>query len=231
MPFIANSKNIGADLSFGSGTFTVSWSGKALAEDLPVLIGNMRASLRQPTFPEDLFEVLRQQRLTDMTYRAQDTRYQAGRAFREALYPDNHPYHYSIAGTPESVQSLTVDDLRAFHAQQFGARGMIIVVVGNVDPQEATAQVAQALGDWRNDALSPLPDLPTVPQPTMLERISTPIEGKTQSDIVMGRLGPARHDAHYRAASLANSVLGEFGMMGRIGRVIREESGLAYLCL
>ena len=44
----------------------------------------------------------------------------------------------------------------------------------------------------------------------------------------MGVIGPARKADDYLAAQLANSVLGEFGMMGRIGKSVREEKGLAY---
>ena len=44
----------------------------------------------------------------------------------------------------------------------------------------------------------------------------------------MGSQGPSRRSPDYMAASLGNSVLGQFGMMGRIGDVVREQSGLAY---
>jgi zinc protease len=44
----------------------------------------------------------------------------------------------------------------------------------------------------------------------------------------MGTIGPSTIAPNYRPALLANSILGEFGMMGRIGNIIREELGLAY---
>jgi zinc protease len=45
---------------------------------------------------------------------------------------------------------------------------------------------------------------------------------------VIGMFGPRRRDPEYLPASLGNSVLGQFGLMGRIGEVVREKSGLAY---
>jgi zinc protease len=45
---------------------------------------------------------------------------------------------------------------------------------------------------------------------------------------LVGAAGPARRDLDYLAASLGNSVLGQFGMMGRIGEAVREKAGLAY---
>jgi zinc protease len=54
------------------------------------------------------------------------------------------------------------------------------------------------------------------------------IAGKSQADIVIGTLGPRRMDPDHLAASLGNSALGQFGMMGRIGHAVREKAGLAY---
>jgi zinc protease len=59
-------------------------------------------------------------------------------------------------------------------------------------------------------------------------RALVPLPGKTQSDIVLGLPGPSRFEPDYYAAMLANSILGQFGMMGRIGASVREELGLAY---
>jgi zinc protease len=54
------------------------------------------------------------------------------------------------------------------------------------------------------------------------------IPGKSQSDLVIGTNGPKRKDEDYMSASIGNSVLGQFGMMGRIGDSVREKAGLAY---
>jgi zinc protease len=55
-----------------------------------------------------------------------------------------------------------------------------------------------------------------------------PIPGKSQADIILGTAGPARSALDFLAASLGNNILGQFGMMGRIGDVVREQAGLAY---
>jgi len=46
--------------------------------------------------------------------------------------------------------------------------------------------------------------------------------------LLIGTIGPARKSPDYLAAALGNSILGQFGMMGRIGEVVREKAGLAY---
>ncbi len=221
-------EDIGADVDIGAGIHSTGFSGKSLAEDLPMLIDILADALRYPAFPAAQVERLRGEILTGLQYRQHDTRYRANRAFRENLYPAFHPYHYSTRGSIETVQTLGLDDIRAFHARHYGPEGMIIVVVGAVPAARAVEIVQEKLGEWRNPQQPAKPTLPDLTPADEIQRVSITVPGKSQSDIVMGVAGPPRLANDYRAATLANSVLGQFGMMGRIGDVVREEMGLAY---
>ena len=218
----------GADLGFRAHVHKLGFSGKALAEDLSLLLDVANDALRGPVFPAEHVERLRGERLTWLQYSQFDTRYRAGRAMREALYPANHAYHYSPSGGAETIAKLAVPDLAKFHARHYGPRGMIIVVVGAVPAAEAISLAAEAFDDWRNADQPPelAVDAPDAASESLQQAVVVP--GKTQSDICMGILGPARRADDYLAAQLANSVLGEFGMMGRIGKSVREQQGLAY---
>jgi zinc protease len=221
-------ESVAADLDFSCASFVTSFSGKALAEDLPLLIDILGDVLRRPTFPHQEIDRLRGEVLTGLNYRQQDTRYRANRSFYETLYPAGHPYHLSARGKPDTVATLTAESLRAFHESFYGPRGMIIVIVGAVRAAQAIALVRQHLGDWENSAQPARPDGFSTPRPEAPARVSVTIPGKTQSDIIMGTVGPSRLSPEWHAAQLANSVLGQFGMMGRIGGKVREELGLAY---
>ena len=218
----------GADLGIRAHVHKVGYSGKALAEDLPLLLDVAGDALRNPVFPQEHVERLRGERLTWLQYSQFDTRYRAGRAMREALYPADHAYHYSPSGNEDTIPGIAISDLADFHAAHYGPRGMLIVVVGAVKADDAIAMANNAFGDWQNG------DQPSIPsvgkpdnRPESLRQIAF-VPGKTQSDISMGVVGPARKADDYMAAQLANSVLGEFGMMGRIGKSVREQQGLAY---
>ncbi|MDX1991421.1 MAG: pitrilysin family protein [bacterium] len=221
-------EDIGADLDISSGNHRVGFSGKSLAEDLPTLLGLLAEALRLPVFPQEHIERMRGETLTWLQYRLQDTRWQSGRVFRENLYPVNHSYHYSTRGTVETLPTLTIDEMRAFHAQHYGPRDMIVVIVGAVRAQEAIALVEQLFGDWQNPNQPEQAALPTINPPNETQRIGVNIPGKTQADLVLGTLGPSRFAPDYQAANMANSILGQFGMMGRIGDVVREQGGMAY---
>jgi zinc protease len=224
----ASLEDIGADFGVSAGTHHVSYGGKALAEDLPVLVDVMADALRYPAFPTDQVERLRGEALTWLRYGLQDTRRQAGRAFREALYLPDHPYHYTPRGTLDSLPRIDVEMVRQFHAKHYGPRGMAMVIVGAVRADEAIDLVREKLGDWSNPNQPDERRVPDAPQPAETIRAFVPIPGKTQSDVMIGVIGPSRHAEDFQAARLANSVLGEFGMMGRIGDEVREKSGMAY---
>jgi zinc protease len=82
--------------------------------------------------------------------------------------------------------------------------------------------------DWTNPALEPLPVLPPLHDLTEAVRRHIPVPGKYQTDLLIGTNGPRRGSIDFMPASLGNSILGQFGMMGRIGDVVREKAGLAY---
>ena len=226
--FHAALEDIGADLNISAGVHNVNFNGKALAEDLPILIDLLNDAFRYPTFPAEPVERLRGEILTMLQYRQYDTGYRANRAFREQTYPAQHPYHHTTRGTLESLPQVTLDDLRAFHSTHYGPRGMVLVIVGAVAAAQAVEIARATLGDWQNPAQPTAPTLPPLATIREVRRVDTLVPGKSQSDLLIGVPGPARHDADYRAATLANSVFGQFGMMGRIGEVVREQMGLAY---
>jgi zinc protease len=220
-------ESAGASLGFGASVHTTGFGGRALVEDLPLLLELLAECMRLPSFPVDQVERLRGQFLASLAIRAQDTNDMASLAFDAALFP-NHPYGTPEDGTLETMRAIQRDDLPAFHQAHFGPRGLVIVVVGAVDPQGAIDAVFQALGDWKNPAQIEPPVLPVVQPVQHTHRQHIALRGKSQTDLVMGTLGPRRRSADYMAASLGNSILGQFGMMGRIGDVVREKAGLAY---
>jgi zinc protease len=220
-------ESVGASLSFGAGVHNTGFSGRALIEDLPLLLALLADFLRRPVFPSDEIERLRAQFLTGLAQRAMDTAEMASLTFDQIVFK-GHPYARPDDGWPETIRAIRREDLMDFHQHCYGPRGMVIALVGAIDPQIIIEQVADALGGWYNpEQLEP----PCLPAYKPLKRIITrkvKIPGMFQTDLVIGASGPHRKDPEYIADALGNSVLGQFGMGGRIGDIVREKSGLAY---
>ena len=217
----------GASLGYDSGVHTAGFHGRALAEDIDLLLELLGETLRQPVFPEDAVERLRAQLLTGLAIRAQDTAEMVSLAFDQIVYR-GHPYSRPEDGYPETIQAITQADLVDFHRRCYGPRGMVLVIVGAVEARQAVEKAARLLGDWHNPSQPAPPALPPVQPLEGRAWQRVPIPGKFQSDLLVGAAGPERRAKDYLAASLGNNILGQFGMMGRIGQVVREEAGLAY---
>lgn len=220
-------ESAGASLGFGASVHNINFGGRCLAEDLPLMIDTLSDCILNPTFPQEYLERLRAQLLTSLTIRAQDTAEMASLAFDQLLFP-GHPYGLPEDGYIETIQAITRKDIVEFHLKHFRPENMAVVIVGAIEAEVAFDLFEEKLGHWFNSTKKELNSLPAVASPEKTTRQHITIPGKSQSDLVMGTLGPKRHAPDYLTASIGNNILGQFGMMGRIGDSVREKAGLAY---
>lgn len=218
----------GASMNVDAAVHNVRFAGRALAEDLPLLLRLLAECLTQPAFPAEQLEKLRAQLFTGITMRNQDTGSMSSLRFEELLY-GKHPYSRPVEGHLHTLHNIQREDLVDFHKKHYGPRGMTLVIVGGMNPETAFEQVNQALGGWRNPQQIDPPEfapIPNMPPSTNREHVELP--GKSQSDLVMGTFSSRRNSPDYFPLVLGNNILGQFGMMGRIGSSVREKAGLAY---
>jgi zinc protease len=220
-------ESVGASVGVSGGTYATGFGTKSLVEDLPLALDVLADVLCHPTFPPNEIEKLRGEILTDLEERAHDTRRMASLTFFEQAYPEEHPYSRSLIGYTDTINKVGRDDLAEFYAGGYGAQGMVIVIVGAVEAAEALAQIEAAFGDWQGHSYErdPLPDVSRI---TEVRERTVSIPGKTQADVVLGYPGPARTAPDFLHAVVCNTILGVFGLMGRLGEKVRDEQGLAY---
>lgn len=217
----------GASLGFGGGRHLTHFSSYSLAEDVDMVFELLAQALLAPVFAESQVENVRGQIETGLHIRANDTSRVASLTFMESLY-QNHPYGRSVHGYLETIERISRQDLVRFHAQQYGPKGMVIVIAGAISKEKALDKVGELFGEWTNAKQQLLPSVSDMPRPASEMVYAIPMPEKSQADLVMGLPGPRRSAEDYLHASLMNTVLGVFGMMGRIGQKVREEQGLAY---
>jgi zinc protease len=220
-------ESIGANLNVASDTHALGVGLNSLSEDFPRMVEILADMVRRPAFPVEHLERVRQQKLVSIQERDQDTQRTANLRFYETIYP-NHPYGRSIAGYKKTVSAITYSDLVAFYQQHYTPNGAILVVVGDVQTAAVLDLLQRHLGDWQGPA--PHQTVPPAHTKPQVNRITVPMPGKVQADIVVGCPAPPRKHPDYFAVRVANTILGVFGMMGRLGEQVREEQGLAYYC-
>ncbi len=220
-------ESAGAGVSFGGARHTSGFSGHSLVEDFDLILDVIDESLRRPTFPAEQIERLRGQIVTGLQMRANNTRQMAWLSYYETAY-QGHPYSRAVGGYLDSIGNMNRADIVDFYDRYYGPRNMIIGVVGAISADDVLRKLEPVFGGWRNDHQQITALSPDIERPIGLQRRYVPMPEKHQADIVLGLPGPRRSAPDYLDASVMNTILGVFGMMGRIGQNVREEQGLAY---
>jgi zinc protease len=218
-------ESAGANLSISADTEGASVGLTCLAEDFPALVEVLADALRRPAFAPAQVDLLRRQRLVYLQERDQEPDAVANIRFYDTLY-GGHAYGKPASGYVNTVATFSRADAAAFHAAHYSPDGAVIAVSGDVDADAVVALVERTLGDWRGAAPLPLPAWASPGRNS--HRVDLPMPGKVQSEVVVGALAVGRNSPDYYAVRVANTVLGVFGMMGRLGEVVREQQGLAY---
>ncbi len=218
----------GMSFGVGSGMESIGFSGKCLNEDFDRLLDIASDVLRNPTFPREEVDKLRNEIVTDLKEADQDTQRVAYREFRHLLYPSLHPYHRLSDGTVATVTKIRLPALKAYHATYFRPDNTAIVLVGDITPDQALEKVSRAFGDWQVRGLPPPHIIPDAPAAPNVLRADTPLAGKTQTDLVLGYVGLRRTNPDYYPLNVGDLIFGRLGLYGRLGASVRDKAGLAY---
>jgi zinc protease len=220
--------SLGASISVEPSQIYTEIRLRFLREDLKPMVELAGDILRRPTFPSTEVDKVRAEILAAIKEQDDDTRSVADRSVRKLLYPEGHPLHGRVLGEPEDVSRLTVDDLRALHEAWYGPANLKVAVVGGFERLDDIANLLeQAFGDWPSPAQSADLDLSTS-RPEASARSEVSIAGKTQADVAIGFPVLSRLDERFQAFDMANLILGQLGLMGRLGASVRDRQGLAY---
>lgn len=220
-------ESVGASLSMGTGHLSTTFFGQCLREDLETIWSLLVEVIQEPAFAEKQFKRVCNQILTGIAIQNQDTAEMASQAFNQALY-GTHPYAYPDIGCAQTVANLQKDQLEAFHQTHYGPKGLVLAVSGGIEPEMAQEIFSRTIASWQVENQGSPTLLPPFNPPTSSIRTHVPLEGKNQSDLIIGVPAPKTISRDYQVCSIGNAIFGKYGMMGRIGRVVREKAGLAY---
>ncbi|HUR35940.1 MAG TPA: pitrilysin family protein [Vicinamibacterales bacterium] len=178
----------------------------------------------RPSMRDEDFQRVRQLRLHRLVQLRDMPGAVADRAFMRLLY-GQHPYGHTPLGNEASLSSLTVDDVRTFHAANVRPSDATLVVAGDCAHADVAAVAGEVFAAWEGASTSPAPVAPPLPGPPRLNIIPRP--GAPQSELRIGHVSVARSTPDYHALVAANMVLGG-QFVSRINLNLREEKGFTY---
>jgi zinc protease len=220
LAYQAELDKIAADASAGS-----AFSLDVLSKDFDRGVALLADDELHPALPADAFAIVKQQTIGELTGAVQGPDFKSHRALANALYPAGDPARRTA--TPETVGTVTLDDVKAYYASTFRPDLTTIVAVGDVTPEHARAAIEASFGAWT--ATGPAPDVypPAIPR-NVPSQASIPATGRIQSDVTLAQTLPLTYnDAQYPVLQVANAALsGGFGSL--LYHDVREIHGYAY---
>lgn len=218
---MAASVEVGMSREYG----TINLS--TLAEDIEKGLEIFADVLRKPAFREDKLELRKQQSIERIRRRNDNPIQLAWRNFSAQLYGTDHPFGWYTE--IEGIESITADDLKAFHAKYYHPDNMMLAVTGDFDTETLIAQLEKVFEGWESADIA-FPDVPSV-DPTSKPSVHYIFKDLPQSVMLIGHFGIKRTPdfPDFFALRVMNDILGEGGFTSRLMREVREKHGLAYM--
>ena len=179
-----------------------------------------------PALPAEAFNVLKPQTAQFVAGQLRSPGYRAGRALNAALLPPKDPVLRET--TPQTVSSLSLDDVKNYYAKTIRPDLTTIVVIGDITPEEAKSAIEKSFGEWKPDGPKPEVDLPRVP-PNKPSAENVPDPTQIQDSVDLSEVVPiTRFDSDYYPLQLGNHVLGGGFYATRLYHDLRQVTGYVY---
>ncbi len=218
---MAASVEVGMSREYG----TINLS--TLAEDIDKGLEIFADVLRNPAFREDKLELRKQQSIERIRRRNDNPIQLAWRNFSALLYSTNHPFGWYTE--MEGIESITVDDLKAFHAKYYHPNNMMLAITGDFDTESLIAQLEKVFEGWGSAEIE-FPDVPTV-DGMAKPSVNYIFKDLPQTTMLIGHFGIKRTPdfPDFFPLRVMNDILGESGFTSRLMSEVREKHGLAYM--
>jgi zinc protease len=196
---------------------------RILASEKDAAFGLLKLAVESPRFDQKPIDRIRAQVVSGIRGSENDPNTQAGIAMAKALYGD-HPYSRRTEGTPETLATITSQDLKAFHHRLFARDDLTVAVVGAIDADALKKVLDEVFGGLPAKAdLTPVPDI----KPNLGQRIQIAYD-LPQTSLHLIYPGVRRNAPDFFAAYLMNQILGGGTFSSRLFEEVREKRGLAY---
>ncbi|MGH8495761.1 MAG: M16 family metallopeptidase [Gammaproteobacteria bacterium] len=214
--------DMGGSVSLAVGVEQTSITSDVLSEFGPRAVGLLADVVRNPLFPESELERIRANFLRNLSVARSQPQALASEAFMRLLYGE-HTYG-RVFPSEEQLASYSIEDVRRYYEQNFGARRTHVYIAGKFDEDAMREAIRAAFSDWE---AGPEPFI-NLPPPQSGKRIAfLEREGAPQSTIFLGQRVVDPSEEAYIPMVVMNTLLGG-SFASRITRNIREDKGYAY---
>jgi len=220
-------RKLGSSISVYAGQNSTVVSANTLVKNLDKTLELMEDVMQNPLFAQEDFDRLKKQQIEGIKAGETDPSAIANLVYNRMIYGDNHIFSVPSSGLVETVESITLDDVKAFYKNYYSPSVSELVVVGDVSKKEVMPKLS-FLKEWSGADVK----LPKLTFENSVDKTKVYLVDKKdapQSQIRIGYLTDLTYDPtgdYYRSYLMNYNLGGAFN--SRINLKLREEKGWTY---
>lgn len=219
-------EHLGSGLRVSTGWNATTVTFTCVAERLDPMLEILSEVVREPSFPSDEVDRMRNEQLASIRQRSMNPGRVADDALDRTVFPPAHPYHRPLVGLETSVSSLGSEHTATFAAERYAPSRGGLILVGDLSWDQVLDLAGTRFAGWNAvGTSSPVVPGSTGPGERAVAIVHRP--AAVQSEIRIGHPGPPRGHADELALRVANTVLGG-AFTSRLNLSLREKHGFTY---
>jgi len=217
---------LGARMYISSGTENMSIYVNCLTRNYENTIALVEEILLQPRWDKEQFDLVKSRMVNTIKRNQASPDYLASVSFNKLVYGDDNILAVPSGGTLESVESITMDDLKAFYHKSFSPSVAKMHFVGKIEKDRVLKGLENLSAKWKAIDVD-LPEIaaPKLPVKSAIYFVDVP--GAKQSVISIGNYAIPRSSDDFYPATVMNYKLGG-SFNGILNLILREEKGFTY---
>ncbi|REJ76039.1 MAG: insulinase family protein [Acidobacteria bacterium] len=220
-------QQLGATINVSAGRESVRVSGNTLSRNYEETIALVEEILLEPRWDEKEFDLAKQSAISNIRQQMANPNAVANLQYGELLYGKNDIRSKNVLGTVESVETITLDDLKKYHSMYISPSVATMHVVGALDKASITKPLSGLAKNWKAKKVEvPVFDNPAPPKASKIYFYDVP--DAKQSVLRIGYPALAATDKDFYPATITNYILGGGGFASRLTQELREGKGYTY---
>ena len=217
-------ERLGANISVSSSDDFTMVAASSLSLYNSELLDLVSEIVLLPSFPDSELDLYKRNTIEHLKFQRSQPGFLAGEQTARILYGE-HPYA-KTSPSPEDVEKLTRDALVDFHSRTYLPNNAVMIVVGDVDLEDAVADIDERFNRWQPGEIT---ETKFAKFPVATETTLTIVDrpGSAQSNIVLANIAIDRKNPDYFPFLVMNQVLGA-GASSRVFMNLRAEKGYTY---
>ncbi|TSA26069.1 MAG: insulinase family protein [Bacteroidetes bacterium] len=217
---------LGASINMSASNTDMTISANCLVRKYDSVLTLVKEILLEPRWDEEEFALAKTRLLNSLKRKKANPNALVGEAFSKLIYGTDHIFSIDRQGTLETVQGITIDDLKAYYERNFAPSVAYFLIAGDIQ-QDQVVKSLQSLSERWADKEVPFPSYPLPGALPQSKVYFVDVPGAKQSVINIGYLALARTDPDFYPATVMNYKLGG-SFAGNVNMVLREEKGYTY---